>query len=71
MRRREFIRLVGCAAVAWPVAARAAGGNACHRISRHFVARDDPTLWRRFPSKPDDRLPVMAADLVRRQVTAI
>jgi putative tryptophan/tyrosine transport system substrate-binding protein len=66
MKRRDFITLLGGAAAAWPLAARARRpeGSRVHR--GHNVA-----IEFRWAENKLDRLPAFAADLAQRQVAVI
>jgi putative tryptophan/tyrosine transport system substrate-binding protein len=93
MRRREFITLLGGAAVAWPMAARAQQpampvvgllrsttaapftrlvAELQRGLSEEgFVEGRNVTIEQRWADNQPDRLPDLAADLVRRKVAVI
>ena len=93
MRRREFIRLIGGAAVAWPIAAHAqqstlpvigylssrSPDESAHIVAAFhqglneagFLEGQNVKIEYRWAEGQYDRLPALAADLVRRRVNVL
>src|SRR5262245_41343956 len=85
MKRREFITLIGGAAVAWPVAPIVGILSAQSQVSEAallaewekglshtgYVGGRNVLFEYRFADGQGDRLPMLAADLIRRQVAVL
>jgi len=93
LKRREFITLLGGAAVAWPIAARAQQAampvvgflrsgtltDVLYRVTAFrqglkeagFVEGQNVAIQSRSDEGQTDRLPLLVADLLRRQVALI
>ena len=93
MKRREFITLIGGAALAGPLAARAqqptvpvvgyldtaSASSTAHFMDEFhrglknagYIAGQNVVIEYRFAERDHDKLPVLAAELVRRQVAVI
>src|SRR5438132_7665967 len=80
MRRRQFLTLFGGASVAWPVVARAQPnipmigflhGSSYAPFIAGFTEGKNVNVQYRWAEGQYDRLPGLAADLVRRSVSVI